>query len=307
MSTETVESSIPQGSEYHYYRSKDRKPLGSLPTEDVESITAVIKKILKSVEAQKTLPILIDGEGSLDERSWETSLAPPPEISSSTLMKYSKEVDKYDWKELPVNSKILEEYTSAPADSSYKKHRLLEIILTAVHHLAIDLYSVHHPPPKSNTTDLLPPPPYPVIAHTQYYASKPWKGIYDLKAIGFWAETQLFGGVAYFDRSHVPVSAEDAGSYDGVWLHGLPNAYTDSLWKVPDEVVAAALDEASLPFDIENAQHPPLLTLQEGQEKHSIFREPHLANHGTYTGDESEDVGMTAEEYEEWTKSRTTA
>ncbi|KAK6542830.1 hypothetical protein TWF694_006771 [Orbilia ellipsospora] len=318
MSTEAVENtkSTIKVELYNYYKSNDKKPLSSLPAEDLETATKAITKVLKSVAAQNCMPNLIEGPefATIDERGWTITLLPPPEVSSQILTKYSKAVDAFDLKNLQVDVKILDQYASAPAGSSYKEHRLLEIICTAIHTLAIDLYTTSFPIPEVVEVNSYLPPPYPVIAHSQYYASKPWKKVFDLKAVGFWAEAQIFGGVIYFDRAHdasKPDSAE-GNAYQGVWVHGLPNTYLPCLWHVPDDVVSKAINEAAFPLDPSAAKdHNNLIGLQEAQEEHAIYRDPHLANHSTYIGEAhvDEDVGLSDADVDElktlgWFKSQ---
>ncbi|KAF3936324.1 hypothetical protein ABW19_dt0209066 [Dactylella cylindrospora] len=290
----------PQAELYKYYSSTDKKALSSLPAEELETVTSAIKKILASPAAEDSIPNLIEGP-SLDpsERAWTIDLSPPPAPSKNTITKYTKAVAALDLPALEISSKVLEEYESAPASSAYKQHRLLEIVLTAIHHIAIDLYKTNFPPPDaSEALKEFIPPPYPAIAHNQYYASKPWKSIIDLKSVGFWAEAQIFGGVVYFDRGY---SSNPTGEeYEGVWLHGLPGAYTDSLWHVPDDIVSKALDEAELPFDVATAKDAQLLGLQEAQEAHLIYRDPFLANQDAYTGEHADEtIGLSDEDLAE--------
>ncbi|EPS35093.1 hypothetical protein H072_11538 [Dactylellina haptotyla CBS 200.50] len=302
MSTEAVETSKPSVKVelYNYYTSSDKKPLSSLSADDLETVTKAITKVLKSVAAQKSLPNLIEGpDYSVDERGWSISLEPPPEVPSQILTKFSKAVDAFDLQNLQVNSRVLEQYSSA-SHASYKEHRLLEIICAAIHAIAIDIYTTNNPPPEVVNLDSLIPAPYPVIAHSQYYASKPWKKVFDLKAVGFWAEAQIFGGVLYFDRAFDD-SQPELNAYQGVWVHGLPYAYTESLWHVPDEVVTTALESAKFPFDIAAAQDvDSLLGLKEAEEEHGIFRHPKLANEEAYTGEHSDEVqGLSDEDLAE--------
>ncbi|KAF3925747.1 hypothetical protein ABW20_dc0100334 [Dactylellina cionopaga] len=295
MSTEAVETS-PQVKSYSYYNSDDKKALGSISSEDFETAKAAITKVLKSVAAQNCLPNLIEGPSLLpEEGDWTISLAPPPDVANSSLSKCAKEVDALDLAELKIDSKILDEYSSAKSPT-YKQHRLLEIICAAIHHLAIDLYTKSFAMPESADLDTFLPRPYPVIAHYQYYASKPWKNVFDLKAVGFWAEAQIFGGVLYFDRSH----DEDEDSYQGVWLHGLPHAYTESLWRVPDDVLVKAVESAALPLDVEAAQDTHLLGLLEAQDEHFIYREVGLVNKEAYEGEYNDAViGLSDEDLKE--------
>ncbi|KAK6349487.1 hypothetical protein TWF696_005771 [Orbilia brochopaga] len=319
MSTEVVESTPASSPKlYNYYTSTDKKPLSTLPAADLEAATAAITKILKSDAAKNCMPNLIEGpEFAIDTGAgWSISLEQPPAVTKDTLAKYTRAVDKLDLSNIPVDSKILQEYESAPADSPYKHHRLLEIVTTALHHFAIHIYTTANPPPTSIPVNDFIPPPYPVVAHSQYYASKPWKKLYDLKAVGFWAEALIFGGVVYFDRKPYSPKADnqeedDEETYTGIWLHGLPNAYTETLWRVPDDVVTKALEEASLPFDIsaaaadakaeaEEGESDGLLGLQEAQEEHLIYREPFLANKEAYTGEHGDEVvGLSDEDLAE--------
>ncbi|KAF3915562.1 hypothetical protein ABW21_db0205478 [Orbilia brochopaga] len=320
MSTEPVESASSSSAKlYGYYKSKDKKALSTLPASDLEAVSAAINKVLQSDAALNCLPNLIEGPEFAVETggSWSVSLEQPPEVRKDTLTKYSKTVEKLDPSIIEIDSKILQEYESAPADTPYKQHRLLEIVANAVHHLAIQIYTTANPPPTHIPVDDLIPPPYPVIAHSQYYASKPWKKLYDLKAVGFWAEALIFGGVIYFDRKpYVPSKSteeeeEDEDAYTGIWLHGLPNAHTETLWRVPDDVVAKALTECALPFDIsaaakdaaeeaEEGESDGLLGLQEAQEEHLIYRDPCLANKEAYTGEHGDEVvGLSDEDLAE--------
>ncbi|KAJ6264987.1 hypothetical protein Dda_1142 [Drechslerella dactyloides] len=313
MSTEAVESA-PASSPaelYSYYKSTDKKPLSTLPAADLEAISTAVTKALKSVAAQNCLPKLIEeSEISVDTNDgWPISLEQPPAPSNGALAKYSKAITNYDPSTLLVDARILQEYEAAPADTPYKQHRLLEIVLAAIHDLAIDLYRAASPPPTDPLTNGFIPPPYPLIAHSQYYASKPWKKLYDFKAVGFWAEALIFGGVVHFDRKpYTPgANTDDEEAYTGIWLHGLPNAYTESLWRVPDDVVTKALTEGSLPFDIsaaaadavaeaEEGESDGLLGLQEAQEEHLIYRDPFLANQEAYTGEHGDEVVGVSDE-----------
>lgn len=100
-----MSASAPAPELYPYYSGKDKKPLSSLPAEELETVKTAILKVLKS-PASVVLANLIDGKPFPNETAWEVSLAPPPEPTKSSYNKYFKEIDSLDVGELEVNEKV---------------------------------------------------------------------------------------------------------------------------------------------------------------------------------------------------------
>lgn len=107
-----------------------------------------------------------------------------------------------------TSTKLIQKYLNAPLDSQAHTMRLLEITAASVNALAGMTYASSHP-----DTDIKPQEPrgghlaafhgtgrfYVDFYHERYRRLEQYpSGL--LNVVGYWAETQLFGGVVLFDR-----------------------------------------------------------------------------------------------------------
>ena len=115
------------------------------------------------------------------------------------------------------SQQLVQAYQNAEANSAQHKLRLLEITAAALHTFAGAIYGAVHPemnlkpePSLSYSTEGCKESSFVELYHTSYrsdYARYP-HGL--LNVVGYWAETQFFGGVLLFERersgSEVPFS-----------------------------------------------------------------------------------------------------
>ncbi|KAK6525092.1 hypothetical protein TWF694_005240 [Orbilia ellipsospora] len=258
-------------SQYHYpyYRSTSQLPLGSLPHNDYHAAAGTIQMLLESARAQLVLSRIIAGpemEPSLS--GWQTSLVEPPKPPQEFISIYLEELQGFVLESMPVDSKTLQQYQSGDHEGCYKRYRLLEIACTAIHFLAVRLYQKYHPQPplEDPTADPYSQKPYPEIRHQKYFFYKP-SG--DMKAVGFWVEAQIFGGVILFDRG---LSGDECKS---VWLHGRTREYGKEVYQLPDDAVSGLLGQKYLPLELvwEELPHRSLAAAQQ----EGIYREFNLA------------------------------
>ncbi|KAJ6258142.1 hypothetical protein Dda_7059 [Drechslerella dactyloides] len=232
----------------------------------------MIRILLESPRAQHILARLITGPEPV-KADWHTTLAEPPDPSPESISIYLEELQRLVLETIPVDSKTLQEYESANRLESYKRYRLLEIVCTAIHFLAIRLYQQYHPPTpfEDPSGGLRLPKPYPRIRHTSYFK---YERTGDPKSVGFWAEAQILGGVILFDRG---ASGEECKS---VWLHGKPHHDINEVYKLPDDAVLAILEHKCLPLELvwENLPH---LSAADAQ-RNGIYREFGLAHIKVY-------------------------
>ena len=117
-----------------------------------------------------------------------------------------------------INSlKLVQAYQDAPPDSEQHKLRLLEITAAALHTFAGAMYGVLHPEMslKPDSPPLYSPESGDEPWFVEFYNTSYWCGYQRypyglLDVVGYWAETQFFGGVLLFERdkltSEVPLS-----------------------------------------------------------------------------------------------------
>ncbi|KAK6510249.1 hypothetical protein TWF481_004966 [Arthrobotrys musiformis] len=227
---------------YPYYHSTNLLPLGSLPSEDCSVAVAAIRALLGSSRAQHILSRIVAGpEPEPPRPEWHTKLTEPPNVPEEVVSKYLEELrDSFVLESLPVDSRTLQEYQRANNNEVYKSYRLLEIVCTALHFVAMQLYHKHHPRQPYYGNGLA--PMYPKIIHPKYFK---YEKTGHINAVGFWAEAQILGGVVIFDRG------ASGGECKSVWLHGKPNSHQNEAYELPSEAVFGILkQEHPLPLDL---------------------------------------------------------
>ncbi|KAK6518969.1 hypothetical protein TWF281_003659 [Arthrobotrys megalospora] len=209
------------------------------------------------------------------DTGWHTSLREPPDPPPESVRTYQVELKDFprSSEAILVDSKTLQQYQLA-GSPELKYRRLLEVLCTAIHFYAIQLYQRYHPqPPLSDPTGPLLPKAYPEIHHPNYFK---YRRTGYLSGVGFWTEAQILGGVVLFDRG---ISGNECNS---VWLHGKPHCDVDDreVYEIPGSAIFTMIDSASFPLDLswENLPHMSLATAQDN----NIYREFGLAHRSAY-------------------------
>ncbi|CAF9930845.1 MAG: hypothetical protein ALECFALPRED_004741 [Alectoria fallacina] len=172
--------------------------LTNLSAEKLQPLEVALTSILAMPIARDTYAQMIDG----------TSVRDHPSPSNEAIQQYEEIRKGFAVRALKIDTKLIQDYLNAPLDSQVHLFRLLEITAASVHALAGMTYASFHP-----DTDIKPQEPrgghlaafygtdqfYVDFYHDDYRLLEKYpSGL--LNVVGYWAETQLFGGVVLFDR-----------------------------------------------------------------------------------------------------------
>lgn len=194
--------------------------LTNVSVEKLQKLKTVFRHILALSIARDTYAQIIDGTPTRtpfsDEIKESRSTFYQTIIDSDNTKPTDKATQKYEGirskitpQDLVIDLKVAQNYQNAPSGSRENNLRLLETAAASVHSLAGMIYASKH-----EDMDVNPPEPpgghLPQFHHTDgYYVNfyhTEYKRFEDfpfglLNVVGYWAETELFGGVVLFERS----------------------------------------------------------------------------------------------------------
>ncbi|KAG8166868.1 hypothetical protein KVR01_002557 [Diaporthe batatas] len=224
--------------------------------------------ILHSKPAEFTFAQLVDGLPLAKVASvsralrYEEPVRNHKELCPGAMDKVRALRDTFDPASLDLPVEVLRRYQNIPAGSRASKLPFIELIVVAVHRLAVLIHregNLHKE--KDPTFDQGRPfhrwsgKPYPTPFCLIHYSDPEQypDGVADLA--GYWAENWIFGGVVVFSRG------ESGTECNGVWLHSCKEYTTDSLWALTEDQVARLLGflesnkppDCPLPIKLERA------------------------------------------------------
>lgn len=184
-------------------------------------------------------------------------------------------LEEYNVNCLAFDPKLLQAYQDAPLASKAFHTRLIELVVIALHQIAVDLFkrddlrshsqqeidtitSCVIVPPKSPAIDpqayAVTVPPRPTLFNHPYYVGLEIypEGLADI--VGYWAEDRIVGGIVLFNRRADPRDPEDRldeenqgtgeeaggqnhGTNDppNIWLHSARDRVTDRVCQLHDD------------------------------------------------------------------------
>ncbi|KAF6230551.1 hypothetical protein HO133_004895 [Letharia lupina] len=192
--------------------------LANLSIDRLKQLETTLASILASPNAQDTYAQIIDGRAT-----WQSHVDPNtrgfpnetiivsdhPTPSDGAMQLYEEIRTVFTPQALKIDVQLAQNYQNAPLGSPEHDLRLLEITAASLNALAGMIYASFHPetvlkPQESPSAqqDLLffeTDQFYVDFYHTKYKEFERYPfGL--LNVVGYWAETQLFGGVLLFDR-----------------------------------------------------------------------------------------------------------
>ncbi|CAD6575620.1 MAG: hypothetical protein ASARMPREDX12_007395 [Alectoria sarmentosa] len=202
--------------------------LANLSNEKLQPLETILARILTSPKAQDIYAQIIDGRAT-----WQSYIDPNtkgfpkettivsdhPNPSKEALQLYEKIRRVFTPQALRVDIQLAQHYQNAPLTSREHDLRLLEITAASLNALAGMIYASFHPEIELNPQEPIQTdydfllyennPFYVEFYHTDYkeYERYPF-GL--LNVVGYWAETQFFGGVLLFDRGESGLEINNA-------------------------------------------------------------------------------------------------
>ncbi|PGG96537.1 hypothetical protein AJ79_09555 [Helicocarpus griseus UAMH5409] len=192
--------------------------LANLDPQHLGPLDALICSILALDVTENAFAQIIDGLPTRDSFRRNTGSIPilpailerdhPTEDAVTMFRKFREEFTSTA--QLMVASKAVQAYQNTlPLSNNFKLH-LLEMAALIIHTLAITYYTTTHPDVDIYSTDpgSFQYPHYTVDLYRQLYVRVmryPY-GLADI--VGYWAETQVFGGVVLFEHAHDECDSE---------------------------------------------------------------------------------------------------
>lgn len=207
--------------------------LTNLSPEKLQELETVLNSILALPVARETYFQIIHGTPSrMRSHLRETIVVNDSLKSSEKAIQLFEEIrTKFALQNLKIDMKLAQNYQNASRGSRENLLRLLEIAAASVHALAGMIYTSFH-----KDTNIMPPEPreghywqfrrtdhfYVDFYHTNYrrFENYPF-GL--LNVVGYWAETEIFGGVVLFER------VESGSDIVNAFLHPQTTAYAFQL------------------------------------------------------------------------------
>lgn len=194
--------------------------LTNVSNEKLQELHAVLAKILALPIARDTYAQVIDGKSKCTPYS-DTNEASQSEPTSQAMQKYEKIRKAFVPENLVIDLKVrnpfmfvhlrrfdsiqlAQEYQNAPLGSRENHLQLLRIAAASVNALARKTYHDFHPDTTIKPSELPESSNHQSngiddFYHTSYVEFKRYP-FGRLDVVGYWAETQLFGGVVLFER-----------------------------------------------------------------------------------------------------------
>ncbi|KAI3400147.1 hypothetical protein diail_4379 [Diaporthe ilicicola] len=259
-----------------HYAHLHRITLENLTTDHLNIFHRALLRVLGSEPAIDTFAQIVDGLPIADV-AWDkrhpgifgddrpievhASLCPGVKDKTSACLK------QHDLHSLVFDPKLVQAYQDAPLASKAFHTRLIELVVIALHQIAVDLFKLYDlrshsqheidtvtncviVPPKSpavNPQDYaVTVPPRPTLFNHPYYVDLEIypEGLADI--VGYWAEDRIVGGIVLFDRRADPRdprdrpdeenqgTGEEAGGQNpaennppNIWLHPARDHVTD--------------------------------------------------------------------------------
>lgn len=221
------------------YAHLHRITLENLTTDHLNIFLRALSRVLGSELAIDTFAQIVDGLPIADV-AWDkrhpgifgddhpieahASLCPGVKDKTSACL------ERYDLRSLVFDPKLVQAYQDAPLASKAFHTRLTELVVIALHQIAVDLFKrddLHSHsqqeidtvtscvivPPKSSAVDpqayAVTVPPRPTLFNHPYYVDLEIypEGLADI--VGYWAEDRIVGGIVLFDRRADPRDPRD--------------------------------------------------------------------------------------------------
>ncbi|POS75105.1 hypothetical protein DHEL01_v206505 [Diaporthe helianthi] len=221
------------------YAHLHRITLENLTTDHLNIFHRALLHILGSELARDTFAQIVDGlpiaDVAWDKRHPGIFGDDHPIEAHATLCpgvkdKTSACLEQYDLHSLAFGPQTVQAYQNAPLGSKAFQTRLIELVVLALHQIAVDLFkrddlrSHSHQeidtvtscaivPPKSLTLKpdayAVTVPPRPTLFNHPYYVDLDIypEGLADI--VGYWAEDRIIGGIVLFDRKADPRDPRD--------------------------------------------------------------------------------------------------
>lgn len=266
------------------YAHLHRITLENLTTDYLNIFHRALLHVLGSELAIETFAQIVDGlpiaDVAWDKRHPGIFGDDHPIEAHATLCpgvkdKTSACLEQYDLHSLVFDPKLAQAYQDAPLASEAFHTRLIELVVIALHQIAVDLFKrddlrshsqqeidtvtncVIVPPnsPAVNPQDYaVTVPPRPTLFNHPYYVDLEIypQGLADI--VGYWAEDRIVGGVVLFDRRADPRdprdrpdvgnrgTSEEAGGQNpaknnppNIWLHPARDHVTDRVCQLHDD------------------------------------------------------------------------
>ncbi|KAK2784329.1 hypothetical protein FQN53_008558 [Emmonsiellopsis sp. PD_33] len=192
--------------------------LAHLDAQHLTPLDALICSTLTLDATEDAFAQIIDGVPTRDSFTRNTGSIPilpavldrdrPSEDAITTFRKFRAGFTSTG---LTIASKAVQSYQNTPPSSNKFNLHLLEMAALAIHALAATLYTTTHPDINTCPTEPCFSSQYPhygVDLYCRLYHNSlhyPY-GIADM--VGYWAETQVFGGVVLFEHEHKEADSE---------------------------------------------------------------------------------------------------
>jgi len=258
--------------------------LENLTTDHLDILHHVLLRVLGSELAIDTFAQIVDGLPIADV-AWDqrypgifgddhpieahASLCPGVRDKTSAYLK------QYDLRSLVFDPKLVQAYQNAPLASKPFHTRLIELVVIALHQIAVHLFKQddlrshsQHEIDNITTCVSVPPnspavnpqdyavtlPPRPTLSNHHCYLDLDIypEGLADV--VGYWAEDRIVGGTVLFDRRADPCdprdrldgenqgTGEEAGGQNpaeksppNIWLHPARDRVTDRICRLHDD------------------------------------------------------------------------
>lgn len=221
------------------YAHLHRITLENLTTDHLNIFHRALLRVLGSELAIETFAQIVDGLPIADV-AWDRRhpgiggddhpIEAHESLCPGVKDKTSASLEQYDLHSLAFDPKLVQAYQDAPLTSKAFHTRLIELVVIALHQIAVDLFkrgdlrshtqqeidtitSCVIVPPKSpavNPQDYaVTIPPRPTLFNHPYYVDLEIypEGLADI--VGYWAEDRIIGGIVLFDRKADPRDPRD--------------------------------------------------------------------------------------------------
>lgn len=267
------------------YAHLHRITLENLETDYLNVFHRALLRVLDSEIAIETFAQIVDGLPIADV-AWDKRhpgifgddhpIEAHASLCPGVRDKTSAYLERYDMRSLVFDPKLVQGYQDAPLASKAFHTRLIELVVIALHQIAVDLFKqdnlVPHTqqeigkitncvivPPKSPVVDpeayAITVPPRPTLFNHPYYIDLDIypEGLADI--VGYWAEDRIVGGIVLFDRKADPRDPRDrpddesAGGQNpaktnppNIWLHSARDRVTDRVCQLHDDQQRELMD-----------------------------------------------------------------
>ncbi|KAK6531770.1 hypothetical protein TWF694_002939 [Orbilia ellipsospora] len=256
--------------------------LGGLPLEHLNRLSSQLSQVFRLTVTEQTFRQIIDKEPI------KSSFVPgtkyvggyPDQPSDQSVVFYRDLRDQLDISRLEIKTDILRRYINDASDPLLEFEVLVEIVHTiAANAFKLDMRVI------DGVTQI------PLLSHLNYfeltgYDASDARG-FEKGIVGFWAETQISGGVAHFDRgsseNEVIFVSEKENKVLNVYIH--PNDKKRKLYRVEaNAIVRLMANLLNDQFGSATALLSPsedTMSLPEAQER-GIYRIKDFANSYIY-------------------------